>query len=160
MNTIALFPLFAAATASSAVPDPCIVPTLSLAAVEGIAAGLQVAFGIALADLVMLTVAWSAIPGAITLSESVFAALKAAGIVAIVLIALTMLRDAPRVSGASHPCRTLGDVAAGRGARALRHATRPRPPDHRGERRHAARIRGVRGSAPDMTPTPVRGRPP
>jgi threonine/homoserine/homoserine lactone efflux protein len=113
MDTIALIALFAAAAANSAVPGPCIVLTLSRSAVEGIAAGLRVTFGIALADLTLLAVAWAAIFGAVTLSESFFAALKTAGIVAIALIALALLRDPPAASGTPPSRRTLGPVTAG-----------------------------------------------
>jgi homoserine/homoserine lactone efflux protein len=115
MDTLALFALFAAAAANSAVPGPCIVLALSRSAVEGIAAGLRVTLGIALADLTLLAVAWAAIFGAITLSASFFAALKTAGIFAIALIALAMLRGTPQAAGASHPRLRLGHVATGLG---------------------------------------------
>jgi homoserine/homoserine lactone efflux protein len=115
MDALALFALFAAAAANSAVPGPCIVLTLSRSAVEGIAAGLRVTLGIALADLTLLAVAWAAIFGAITLSDSVFTALKAAGIAAIALIALAMLRDTAPSSGVPPSGRTFGHVAAGLG---------------------------------------------
>jgi homoserine/homoserine lactone efflux protein len=115
METIALFALFAAAAANSAVPGPCIVLTLSRSAVEGLGAGLRVTFGIALADLTLLAVAWAASFGAMTLSEPFFGALKSAGIVAIGLIALAMLRDTRQARATDRRRRTLGDVAGGLG---------------------------------------------
>ncbi len=115
MDTIALFALFAAAAANSAVPGPCIVLTLSRSAVDGITAGLRVTLGIVLSNVTLPAVAWAAIFGAVILSDSFFAALKTAGIVAIALIAVALLRDPPATAGKAHARRRLGPVAAGLG---------------------------------------------
>lgn len=115
MMEFTLLAIFLAATINAAIPGPCILYVFGRSVAAGPAAGLRVAFGIALGVTLLIATAWLVMLGALSLSANGLEAMRMAGIALLFALAILLLRarpaaDAPR---ARRRLTGLGDFGAG-----------------------------------------------
>jgi threonine/homoserine/homoserine lactone efflux protein len=112
MDMVTLGALFGAAVVNAAMPGPCIVLAAGRAASSGITAGLRVTAGMVVASLMLIGLAWAVMLGTLLFSPDLFDAMRVAGVVVLVVLAIAMMRASPRDAAPRRATR-LGDLGGG-----------------------------------------------
>lgn len=98
--------LLLAAAINAVIPGPGMVLAIARAASDGLAAGVKVTLGMILATLVVMCAVWAVFFGLIHLSDSALKVLRVVGVIALALIALSLLKPVPHQTTARAPIPT------------------------------------------------------
>jgi threonine/homoserine/homoserine lactone efflux protein len=113
MDTFAFLSLLAAASLNAVVPGPGMMLALGRSAAHGMAAGIQVSLGMALATLIVIALVWAVMAGLLSLTDRGLTVLRVVGLGVIGVLALMLLVGPGAEAVAGPSLRAAGLARAG-----------------------------------------------